>query len=685
LSTDAASQFAAGLGSERLIDPARNASIILLEWQDREAARALLFRLLLLLYAEGRGLLPRGAVGLRALRAEIAGRVGDRRDGMTGPLQAAYADRPAALQERVTRLCERLTQADPAFRLWPFSDLSAAPCATVPDWGLAMAIELLTRSRDDAYNLVCLDYRTLPVRSLGSVYEQFLDRTGRKLTGSFYTPAAVVEYLVRHTLGPALARVLRTLEPRRADWLEHGFDFRILDPAMGSGHFLVAAAQFLVDRLARALPEAGRRAADCERLRRHVWQRCLYGLDVDPCAVALARWSAWLEAGLPGTSPALVQDNLRCGDALLGTALDDLGPATFDAVLGNPPYLGVRTGRHDRAFADRVRQRFQTAKRNWDVAGLFLETVLQGRLGRPRLGMIVPLRLATNRDHAPLRQLLFQAGGPERVLDCGTVFGGPSVAACVLVTPTGSAPEEDDSRRAWVGTWRPPQRARLRRLPVALLRALPDQPLLSRLEADQVAAFQRLTDSPRRLADYVVITRGMECGKNDRHVRRCPGNGCVPVISGEGVRPFRLALQDLFMPLGQAPPSRYKRPELFTRTPKLLARFVAPYPVAAVGYRRRGQFQHGLQRPRASRAGRTGVRPRGVAELQPHPLVVRHRLQRRGSGLSAYPEVSARTNPSAEDGGDVGRPNRPGPGVDRGGQRARAAARGSTGRGRLWV
>src|SRR5262249_25510002 len=144
-----------------------------------------------------------------------------------------------------------------------------------------------------------------------------LDRTGRKRTGAFYTPPAVVEYIVRHTLGPALERKLRTLNLRRADGLEHGFEFRVLDPAMGSGHFLTAAARFITGRLARALSDNGGRPGSYDRLRQHVWRSCLYGLDVDPCAVALAHWSAWLEAGLPCTSPAFVAENLRQGDALL--------------------------------------------------------------------------------------------------------------------------------------------------------------------------------------------------------------------------------------------------------------------------------------------------------------------------------------------------------------------------------
>jgi hypothetical protein len=77
----------------------------------------------------------------------------------------------------------------------------------------------------------------------------------------------------------------------------------------------------------------------------------------------------------------------------------------------------------------------------------------------------------------------------------------------------------------------------------------------------------------------------MECGKNDPHVARRPRAGWLPVISGEAVREFRIEPQGLFMPPGLQPAAKYKRRELFATVPKLLVRFVAPHPVAAVDLR----------------------------------------------------------------------------------------------------
>src|SRR5262249_30368883 len=131
---------------ERHTELARRAFVVLLERVERGAARVLLFRLLIILLAEGRGLLP-PTLGLRTLAAEIAGCVGDRAAGMLGRLQGVYADPPAALQARLAQLFEHLAEAGAAFRLWPFSTSSAAraSCAGVPDWVLALAIDVLTR------------------------------------------------------------------------------------------------------------------------------------------------------------------------------------------------------------------------------------------------------------------------------------------------------------------------------------------------------------------------------------------------------------------------------------------------------------------------------------------------------------------------------------------------------------
>lgn len=200
---------------------------------------------------------------------------------------------------------------------------------------------------------------------------------GRKLTGSYYTPAFVVDRLVRRALGPVLERHLteQRSRPEAAAAMEL-FDLRVCDPAMGSGHFLVQALDELTARLAEVLTERhlpgvseelekaraqitaigrsygaeglGERVGDVDLLRRLVLKRCIYGVDLNPMAVELARLSLWLHAFVPGLPLGYLGHTLRHGNALVGVSgpdmeaqIEEVGPgplwsAPLKAALDGP-------------------------------------------------------------------------------------------------------------------------------------------------------------------------------------------------------------------------------------------------------------------------------------------------------------------------------------------------------------
>jgi hypothetical protein len=200
-----------------------------------------------------------------------------------------------------------------------------------------------------------ISYADLGVEQLGAIYERVLDeapdiearldadvpassttldsaRVGvsirRKESGTFYTPRGMAEHLVRETLGPLVTGA----SP------EQILRLRIVDPAMGSGAFLVAACRFLADAYVQAQDhewsqqgtETGdERRADARRL---VAQRCLFGVDINPVAVQLARLSLWL-ATLAADAPLTFLDHHLClGDSLVGASPDDLARAPNDAA-----------------------------------------------------------------------------------------------------------------------------------------------------------------------------------------------------------------------------------------------------------------------------------------------------------------------------------------------------------------
>ncbi|ACY19392.1 hypothetical protein Gbro_0033 [Gordonia bronchialis DSM 43247] len=198
----------------------------------------------------------------------------------------------------------------------------------------------------------------------------------RKATGSYFTPKIVVDHLIERSIVPALGVHLQKI----ADHLNNGdasaaardfFDFRAADLAMGSGHFLVAAVDkiealmrtFLTDHAVPGVVEELLRLAEVARnalgtddvaksevdevglLRRQVARRCVYGLDINPMAVELARLALWIHTFVPGLPMSnldhgLVNANSLTGIGTIDEALDALQPgrkpgeiSLFDEIL----------------------------------------------------------------------------------------------------------------------------------------------------------------------------------------------------------------------------------------------------------------------------------------------------------------------------------------------------------------
>lgn len=180
----------------------------------------------------------------------------------------------------------------------------------------------------------------------------------RKSSGSYYTPDYIVQYIIESTLGPLVRGECRHRLPRpngqqsvahkEAEFRGSGplgpeelLSLKILDPAMGSGHFLVAATEYL----ARAYRDACLREKrgtegtqtdeEFVRQKRIIAERCIYGVDANPMAVELAKLSMWLFTMDPGRPLSFLDYKFRSGNSLVGASIDDLGrdPATFGRTI----------------------------------------------------------------------------------------------------------------------------------------------------------------------------------------------------------------------------------------------------------------------------------------------------------------------------------------------------------------
>ena len=382
----------------------------------QEASLTLLYRLLFLMYAEDRRLLPMGhpaysGISLRTLRQEILER-----------LKANTAFIPGAVTywPRLELLFDRIDAGEPfaalpAYNGGLFDREYPALLARVklPDEHIANIINSLgAATTNGSAEKTLVNFRDLSVGQLGTLYERLLERrpvilngnvepqlqpNARKDSGSYYTPPELVRLIVEQTLGPLVAEredrfrqlaVSLASDPRdiatkrrelmASDPAEAVLQLKVLDPAMGSGHFLVDALNFLtgeIDRLAGMGPEVvswfpdddpyvspletrianirreiQRQAAenrwelnagsltDRTIVVRMVLKRCIYGVDLNPMAVELAKMSLWLHSFTAGAPLSFLDHHLRCGDSLIGAwlaeTLEDIQTSS-DVVAGH--------------------------------------------------------------------------------------------------------------------------------------------------------------------------------------------------------------------------------------------------------------------------------------------------------------------------------------------------------------
>ncbi len=367
----------------------------------RNAGLIFLYRLLFVLYAEDRGLLPVNDsryddYGLRLrVRDDIATRWRER---------DTFSSTASNYYNRLMELFRQIDRGDPSIGLPPYNGglfaEEAAPLLTrvrLADSEIAPVVFGLSHvAQGDAGRARFVNYRDMTVQQLGSIYERLLEREpirdsagnvsiqlnrfARKDSGSFYTSQELVDLIVERTLKPLADERRREFEAKAAglrsdrrpkaerlaellqiDPAEAVLDLKVLDPAMGSGHFLVTAVDFLSDHVAELIesvptvpdwldepyesPLVGRiariregilkRAADSDWvidqtqltdqaiIRRMVLKRCIYGVDKNRLTVELAKVSLWLHSFTVGAPLSFLDHHLRCGDSLVGLRVGD--------------------------------------------------------------------------------------------------------------------------------------------------------------------------------------------------------------------------------------------------------------------------------------------------------------------------------------------------------------------------
>ena len=369
------------------------------------ATLSFLYKLLFLLYAEARNLLPITAAYRDYSLIKITQEIAESIDK-----EKTWSQTSTKIYKSLLGLFEIVDRGDPALEvprynggLFHFDFHEVGDEKDYPDnyflsqYQLSDAVLVSALDKLARFEQLPIDYSFLGVRQLGSIYEGLLeyrvviedessgkahlenDKGERKATGSYYTPDYIVKYIVSHTLKPileerkqrfadlmtqitqlhekfqdgrlgiqsrnGLQKDLQRLERKAQNTL---LDIKICDPAMGSGHFLVEAVDYFTDELITILNEYPEhnpvldmleitrnsilanlqeqgitidvnRLEDTQLLQRVVMKRCIYGVDLNPMAVELAKVSLWLHSFTIGAPLSFLDHHLRCGNSLIGT------------------------------------------------------------------------------------------------------------------------------------------------------------------------------------------------------------------------------------------------------------------------------------------------------------------------------------------------------------------------------
>ncbi len=400
----------------------------------------LLYRMLFLLYAESRSLLPVSEDGYD--KASLSKLKKDVYKDLSSTGLDKMSKKSYVYWARLQSLFDIIANGDSALNvpvynggLFETPKDSFLSANKMPDPFLAEAIELLTVDHEAGHAPdapAFIDYSSLSVRHLGDIYEGLLEfhvqlaeeeileikekgksvwkkasevksgtktnrkkstgevyiensRHERKATGSYYTPHYIVEYIVKNTVGSVLDEKLKAAE-RLLSELEDAnkaltkqksttgiqayrakireledlifntiFDIKVLDPAMGSGHFLVHTVDFISDRIIaflanypenpvlkkiaelkkEILKEINRQGVKIDEskltevnlIKRMVMKRCIYGVDLNDMAVELAKLSLWLDSFTLGAPLSFLDHHLKCGNSLIGTNIEELEKA----------------------------------------------------------------------------------------------------------------------------------------------------------------------------------------------------------------------------------------------------------------------------------------------------------------------------------------------------------------------
>jgi len=297
------------------------------------------------------------------------------------------------------------------------------------------------------------DFSVISADVLGGIYEQYLSfvqgrrgkdksKSKRKSQGIYYTPKYIVEFIVKETLG----EVLKKAKPKEISKI------KVLDPACGSGSFLIAAYDKILESI-------GNQSLFTKF---DILKDNIYGVDLDAQAIEIARLNLLLKVLFQRTKLPTLQNNLQVGNSLISGETENLekyfGPdyreqkpfnfeeefkevfeqGGFDVIIGNPPYVFARGGHFDEKTKQYFYENFPLANYQLNTYLLFIDRAFRLLKKGGHFGFIIPNTWLTIDTFAPLRKFLIENVGDLQIINIyDKVFAEANVDTCLLIFKKG--------------------------------------------------------------------------------------------------------------------------------------------------------------------------------------------------------------------------------------------------------
>jgi len=291
---------------------------------------------------------------------------------------------------------------------------------------------------------------------LGTIYEQSLEKYVRKNGGIFYTPKFITQYVCENTIGELCTQKknelnfndLTTIDKIQTykNWL---YEIKIIDPACGSGAFLIAALDFLIaehkqtDDLLYQLSGEALKLFDTDKM---ILEKNIYGVDINEESVEIAKLSLWLHTAKKERKLSNLSGNIKCGNSLVsekkiaGEKAFDwninfpeiMKNGGFDVIIGNPPY--VRSRDLDNSQNNFILENYKFVHSGFDLATLFIEKGLNLLKHEGNLGFITTNKFFTARYGLKLRKYLIDTAKFSTIINLKSgIFADTPVETVIMI------------------------------------------------------------------------------------------------------------------------------------------------------------------------------------------------------------------------------------------------------------